>query len=65
MDNIFGLKTLGAQLEELWVLWGIEHVGLGKLPVGASRFCLVRLDENDNLFMTGGWRNPKKIYLYR
>ena len=46
--------------------------GLSKLPIGTSRFCLARLDEKDNLFMTGGTAEPppspvkpSKVYLYR
>ena len=72
MDNIFGLKNHPARSSQLSRDDRTQAHGLGKLPVGTSRFCLARLDENDNLFMTGGsaWPppslvKPKKIYLYR
>ena len=41
----------------------IKAYGLGKLPLETSRFCLVRLDERDNLFMTGGSAHPPPTWL--
>ena len=43
---------------------------LSKLPVATSKFCLVRLDDKDNLFMTGVSAQPevepaRRSFLYR
>ena len=35
------------------------------LPIGTSHFCLVRLDDEDNMFMTGGSAAPKDAWLFK
>ena len=41
-----------------------EGLPFTTLPIGTSHFCLVRLDDEDNMFMTGGSAAPKDAWLY-
>ena len=42
-----------------------EGLPFTSLPIGTSHFCLVRLDEKDNMFMTGGSAAPNDAWLFQ
>ena len=42
-----------------------EGLPFTTLPIGTSHFCLVRLDVEDNMFMTGGSAAPKDAWLFQ
>ena len=72
VDDIYGHPPYGKYVLTNHPKDRTQAHGLSKLPIGTSRFCLARLDEKDNLFMTGGTAEPppstvkpRKVYLYR
>lgn len=44
---------------------GNRDLPFRELPVATSHFCLVRLDQDDSMFMTGGSADPRSAWLFQ